>query len=162
VGANQHPATGRPRSITIRLRCSDEREFRKRYLPWYASDGIFLPGALPAPLGTSLSVSIELGDGRRVLSGIARIEAHVKEPAGAQLRFLRVDFGSAPLAPTLAAVEPPSSGGKPQAHRRGTDLEKALFADLPAPEKVLTSKPLVVRTSTVKLRLRPTPVPVKP
>ena len=154
-----HPPAAKPRAITIRLRCTDEREFRARYAPWYASDGIFLPGALPAPLGSSLSVSIELQDGRQVLSGTARVEAEVKRPAGAQLRFLRVDVGSAPLAPALAPLDP-GAAGRPPAHR-GADLERTLFADLPPPEKVLASKPLVVRTSTVKLRLRPTPVPGK-
>lgn len=152
---------GRPRSITIRLRCSDEREFRRRYAPWYAAEGIFVPGTLPVPLGASLGVAIELKDGRRVFSGTARVEAEVKEPVGAQLRFLRVDSGSAPLAPTLTPVGRTADNTDPPALRSRMKLEEALFADLPPPEKVVASKPLVVRTSEVKLRLQPTADPGK-
>jgi hypothetical protein len=143
------------RSVRIRVRCVDERDFQERFAPWYAADGIFLPGELPAPLGTGLRVTIELQDGRRVLSGTARVDARVEVPLGTRLRILRVDPGSVPLAPVLTPVGSPPSRTPPSAQTQ-PGLREVLFADLPPPEEYAASRPLQVRSSPIKLRLRPT------
>ncbi len=157
------PTTSKPRAVRIRIRCADEREFEERFAPWYAADGIFLPGELPAPLGAALRLTIELQDGRCVLSGTARVDAKVEAPAGMQLRIVRVDRGSAPLAPVLTPVGRPRAGmGAPLPAQTQAGLEEVLFADLPPPEKFAASKPIEVRSSPVKLRLRPMRRPGEP
>jgi hypothetical protein len=62
-----------------------------------------------------------------------------------------------PPAPALAPEGRPAGGAVRSPPAPAAGLEEELFSDLPAPEEVVPSKPLVVRTSTVKLRLRPTP-----
>ncbi len=150
-------ATSEPSSVRIRIRCSDEREFQERFAPWYAADGVLLPGALRTPVGATLRITIELQDGRCVLSGTARVDGKVEVPSGTRLRIIRLDPGSVPLAPVLPLVSrPPAQPPSPLPAQAQASLGEVLFADLPAPEEFAASKPLEVRSSPIKLRLRPT------
>ncbi len=151
-----------PRPVRIGIRCADERDFQERFAPRYAAEGVFVPGEPIAPEGTMLRVTIELKDGRPVLSGTARLEAWTEAPAGMWLRIVRVNSGSVPIAPVLMPAGPPAASQPPAAAPERDDLGELLFADLPPPEEFAASKPIQVRSSSVKLRLQSTRQPGEP
>lgn len=142
--------------VRLKIPCADGREFLEKFAARFVQNGIFVPVGRPRPVGSRIHLKLEFRDGTVGVSGAALVTGQgTSEKPGMVLRFTAlhpesIQFDLSPLrAPSRPPPTPPAAGG---------ELAKQLFGpDVVGDEPLGSARPLEVRTSAVKFKLRETP-----
>ncbi len=158
--------TAPPSVVRLKIPCADGRDFLERFAARYVQAGIFVPVGRPRPVGSRLHLKLEFRDGTVGVSGDALVTGQgTPQKPGMTLRFTALHPGS--LQFDLSPVRGPGSGpGRPalpvrspatEAPARGGLTDELFGPDVVGDEPLGSPRPLEVRTSAVKLRLKETP-----
>jgi len=143
MAAAAHP------TVLLRLSCADEEEYRRTFAARFASAGVFIPTSRMRPVGSLISLRIELLDGSTAATRGARVES-LQDGEGRRpgyfVRFVEVSDRASPAGST-AGGKPPAEGARERgpAHAPGrgesTSLEEYLFSDTPVPSPHAPDEP---------------------
>lgn len=151
--------------IRLKIPCADGRDFLERFAARYVQSGIFVPIGRPHPVGSRIHLKLEFRDGTVGVSGDALVTGQgTSQKPGMMLRFTALHPGSiqfdlSPLrgpgrpVPVVRPRPPPAA----DAPARGELTDELFGPDVVGDEPLGSPRPLEVRTSPVKLKLKETP-----
>ena len=145
--------------VRLKIPCADGREFLEKLAGRFVQNGIFVPTGHPRPVGSRIHLKLEFRDGTVGVSGSALVTGQgTFEKPGMVLRFtaLHPESIQFDLSPLRLPARPPPVVPKP-APAAGGGLADQLFGSGAEGDEPLGSpRPLEVRTSAVRLKLRET------
>lgn len=145
--------------VRLKIPCADGREFLEKFAGRFVQNGIFVPVGHPRPVGSRIHLKLEFRDGTVGVSGSALVTGQgTFEKPGMVLRFtaLHPESIQFDLSPLRVPARPPPVVPKP-APAAGGGLADQLFGSGEEGDEPLGSpRPLEVRTSAVRLKLRET------
>jgi len=130
-----------PPTVRLRLSCADGAEYRRSFAARFATAGVFIPTARVRPIGSLVTLKIELLDGSIAAAMDARVESQVEGEGKRPGYFVRFVAAAGRGGP----AEAPGGGARLDGGRRGNGsapahdpgqlarLEEYLFSDTPAP-----------------------------
>lgn len=130
-------------SYRLKLPCSDEREFRDKFLQKYVTRGVFVPSERPKPIGTRLKLKLEIRNGVVLVSGDGMVTS-CTQPGGATKPGMTVRLTA--LHPESIQFDLSPGGGAPAttpgpAPTPHAMPPKAPTASAPAPAGTLAARP---------------------
>jgi hypothetical protein len=125
-------------SYRLKLPCSDEREFREKFVQKYVTRGVFVPSERPKPVGTRLKLKLEIRGGVVLVSGDGMVTS-CTQPGGTAKPGMTVRLTM--LHPESIQFDLSPAGGSPATTPSG-GLAPASSKPQPPPPQAAVAKPV--------------------